>query len=156
MKRIAIVINIIILFTLLFGVLRYYELYHNVLNAPILKDTITITDTITVTAPPVKVNKVTKKDTVYLPSPTLDDTIDVILPLEEKVYEDSTFRAVISGFKPSLKELTIYPTTTTITEKKLIRTKEKGFKLRPSIGIGYGLIHREPDLYIGISLTYNF
>ena len=156
MKRIAIVINIIILFSLLCGVLRYYELYHNVLNAPIIKDTITITDTITVTAPPVKENKVTRKDTVYLPSPTLDDTIDVILPLEEKVYEDSTFRAVISGFKPSLKELTIYPTTTTITEKKLIRTKEKGFKLRPSIGIGYGLINKEPDLYLGISLTYNF
>ena len=100
--------------------------------------------------------KVTKKDTVYLPSPTLDDTIDVILPLEEKVYEDSTFRAVISGFKPSLKELTIYPTTTTITEKKLIRTQEKGFKLRPSIGIGYGLTNRKPDLFLGISLTYNF
>ena len=156
MKRIAIVINIIILFTLLCGVLRYYELYHNVLNTPILKDTITITDTITVTAPPVKVKEVIKNDTVYLPSPTLDDTIDVILPLEEKVYEDSTFRAVISGFKPTIKELTIYPTTTTISEKKLIRTKEKGFKLRPSIGIGYGLINKEPDLYVGISLTYNF
>ena len=140
----------------MFGVLRYYELYHNVLNAPIQRDTITVTDTIIITAPRLKEKEVIKKDTVYLPSPTLDDTIDVILPLEEKVYEDSTFRAVISGFKPSLKELTIYPTTTTISEKKLIRTKEKGFKLRPSIGIGYGLINREPDLWIGISLTYNF
>lgn len=156
MKKTAIVIYIFILFSLLVGVLRYYELYHNVLNTPIIKDTITITDTITIIAPPVKEKKITKKDTIYLPSPTLDDTIDVILPLEEKVYEDSTFRAVISGFKPSLKELTIYPTTTTITEKKLIRTQEKGFKLRPSIGIGYGLINREPDLYLGISLTYNF
>ena len=140
----------------MFGVLRYYELYHNVLNAPIQRDTITVTDTIIITAPRLKEKEVIKKDTVYLPSPTLNDSIDVILPLEEQVYGDSTFRAVISGFKPSLKELTIYPTTTTITENKLIRMKEKGFKLRPSIGIGYGLINKEPDLYLGISLTYNF
>lgn len=155
MKKIAIIIYILILCSLGFGVLRYYRLYHNVLNAPTSRDTITVTDTIKI-APVVKEIKIIQQDTVYLPSPTLDDTIDVILPLEEKVYEDSTYKAVISGFQPSLKELTIYPTTTTITEKKLIRMKEKGFKLHPSIGIGYGIVNHKPDIWVGLSLTYNF
>ncbi|MBO4231308.1 MAG: hypothetical protein J5886_06485 [Bacteroidales bacterium] len=47
------------------------------------------------------------------------DSAVVNIPIERKVYaEDSLYRAVVSGFRPSLDSLVIYPRTTTITITK--------------------------------------
>lgn len=157
MKKLAIVIYIVLLFVGWFGVFKYKNKYNSIVNAPTITDTITVRDTVTITElVPIEVIKVKKVVEDTLTSKKDSTLVPVLLPLEEKVYGDSTFRAVISGYKVNLDTLALFPTTTTITEKKLIRTKEKGFKLRPSIGVGYGLINRKPDLWIGISLTYNF
>ena len=79
------------------------------------------------------------------------DSINIELPIEQKVYSDSAYTAYISGFQPRLDSIHIYyPTryiTTTITEKK-----------RFSYGIqaGVGLTPKGIQPYIGFGLQYNF
>lgn len=57
-------------------------------------------------------------DTMWLPTPSGDSSL-VNVPIERKVYEeDSLYRAVVSGFHPSLDSLIVWPKTTTITITK--------------------------------------
>ena len=156
MKNLVIILLIFLLVILFFGVIHYRHKYYQVVDAPFSSDTIKLVDTIRVEIPVPKEIKVVKTDTVYLPSIDEKDSANVLLPITEKVYGDSTFRAVISGYNPRLESLTFYPTTTTITEKKVIKTSENGFKISPSIGVGYGVIHNNIDMYVGLSLRYEF
>ena len=155
MKKFAIILLILVSLFLLFGALHYKHKYNQVVGAPSISDTVIVRDTIEIKVPEPKEVKIIKTDTVYLPSPTLKDSVDIILPLEEKIYGDSTFRAVIQGYNPILKEITIYPTNTTIMEKSVV-TVDK-FKYKPnislSVGYGYGIIHKQNDLFIGVTLS---
>lgn len=155
MKNFAIIILLILVSLFLFGAFHYRNKYNEVLDAPSISDTVIVRDTIEIKVPEPKEVKIIKKDTVYLPSPTLNDSIDIALPLEEKIYGDSTFRAVIQGYNPTLKEITIYPTNTTIKKTNIV-TVDK-FKYKPnislSVGYGYGIIHKQNDLFIGVTLS---
>ena len=103
------------------------------MDAPLTRDTVIIKDTVKVEIPIPKEVEVIRYDTITLPS-TKDSTLfPVVLPLEKQVYEDSTFRAVISGYKPHLESLTLFPTKTTITERKSLKTSGNRFKISPSI-----------------------
>lgn len=155
MRKFAIILLILVSLFLFFGALNYKHKYNQVVGAPSISDTVIVRDTIEIKVPEPKEVKIIKKDTVYLPSPTLNDSIDIVLPLEEKIYGDSTFRAVIQGYNPILKEITIYPTNTTIKKTNIV-TVDK-FKYKPnislSVGYGYGIIHKQNDLFVGITLS---
>lgn len=63
------------------------------------------------------------------------DTVLVDVPIERKVYhEDSLYHAVVSGWRPSLDSLIVWPTTTTITIREKVKTPAPRF----SIGITAG------------------
>ncbi len=83
-------------------------------------------------------------------SVTKADSAKVALPITRKVYEDSTYRAIVSGYEPSLDELTIY--NRTIREVEVQREKLR----RWSIGIqgGYGMTPKGFQPYIGVGVTY--
>lgn len=49
-------------------------------------------------------------------SPVEDTPVDVALPVERKVYQDSTYRAVVEGIQARLAEIQTFNTTTTITK----------------------------------------
>lgn len=115
----------------------------------IKRDTITLTriDTIKINVP--KIVKVRVKDTILVPvSDTIrqNDTLFIPLPREQKTYADSTYRAVVSGFKPSLDSLTIYQKTIFKTIEVYPKQRNWGVgviggvgvsdKLRPFIGVG--------------------
>ena len=155
MRKFAIILLILVSLFLFFGALNYKHKYNQVVGAPSISDTVIVRDTIEIKVPEPTEVKIIKKDTVYLPSPTLNDSIDIVLPLEEKIYGDSTFRAVIQGYNPILKEITIYPTNTTIKKTNIV-TVDK-FKYKPnislSVGYGYGIIHKQNDLFVGITLS---
>ena len=73
-------------------------------------------------------------DTVYLPvidTVRLRDTLYFAAPRESRVYEDSLFRAVVSGYLPSLDRIDIFR-----TERVLTVRKRWGF----GVGIGPGLV----------------
>lgn len=79
-------------------------------------DTVRIRDTIRDTIPiPVK-ETLKRTDTVYLPiliDITTDrtvegDSIPVLVPITSKEYKTDDYRAVVSGYKPSLDSMEIY------------------------------------------------
>lgn len=56
----------------------------------------------------------------------------VEVPIEQKVYEDSTYKAWVSGYLPSLDSINVYQRTEVITVTKFQKQK------RWSLGIGLG------------------
>lgn len=120
------------------------------------------TDTLRITTPaevhvdtfyrsvPVPVKQ--KPDTVLL---TRTDSILVYLPFERKVYEDSTYRAVISGYKPVLEEFDVYARETTIYKEKTSPLLSPfvigGLGSKGSASIGGGLFIRDKNA-IGLEL----
>ena len=122
----------------------------------------TVFDTITVTKykpKPVKV-EVLRIDTVYgdtllatkrstfcdtlLATPT--DTVCVMTEVEG-------IDARVNYLKAYLKKGTI----TEHTEKTItVVKKKKGFMIAPTVGVGYGIFNKRPDVYIGVGFTYIF
>ena len=86
----------------------------------------------------------------------LPDTIMAELPLTQKVYEDSTFTAYVSGYQPNLDSIRIrWPTmTTTITQTKNVREFRR-WNVGIIGGYGYGFNSRQFEPFVGIGVTYN-
>ena len=74
------------------------------------------------------------------------DTVYVSLPIQRKVYETDLYRAVVSGFIPSLDSMTIYH------KREIIYQKDR----RWGIGVigGYGIGKQGLSPYIGVGLYY--
>ena len=92
-------------------------------------------------------------------SDNIPDSIAVDIPITQKVYEDSLYRAYVSGYRPSLDSLIIFPRhdITTVTNGY---TYQKSRQKRWGIGIhvGYGMtMSRTPQFtpYIGFGISYN-
>ena len=83
------------------------------------------------------------------------DSVIVYLPFERKVYEDSLYRAVVSGYKPVLEEFDIYREETIIYKEKIAPLVSPyvvgGIGLNGDISIGGGLFVRDKD---GIGVEY--
>ena len=92
-------------------------------------------------------------------SDNIPDSIAVDIPITQKVYEDSLYRAYVSGYRPNLDSLIIFPRhdITTVTNGY---TYPKSRQKRWGIGIhvGYGMtMSRTPQFtpYIGFGISYN-
>ena len=85
-----------------------------------VRDTLYIHDTITAYKPvPFNVYVV---DTMWVPvTVSKTDTVWAQLPRTAKVYQDSTYRAVVSGFRPSLDTISVYQRTKVITVTNNVR-----------------------------------
>nr|DAM58711.1 MAG TPA: hypothetical protein [Caudoviricetes sp.] len=118
-------------------------------------DTITIirTDTITIIKPQHIYKYVDRiiRDTLYSIDSIL---VPVNVPLETKVYEDTTYRAVISGYRANLDSISIF-NKNQIQYINKITYKTKKWNISPSLGLGYGILNRKIDVYMGFSLNYN-
>lgn len=77
------------------------------------------------------------------------DSVLVYLPYERKVYEDSTYRAVVSGYEPRLDEFEVYNKQTTVyiekTPPMLSPYVTGGVGLNKDISIGAGVFIRDKD-----------
>lgn len=123
----------------------------------------------------IDVDTFTKVDTVKIPHtilvPSKTDTIyqekiqkDTTLQVTRKTYDidnDSVgAHVVVSGINPMLDTLSIWAKKTSYSvNKTIIKTipvkDTKRFKIYPTIGVGYGVFSRKPDMYIGIGFTYS-
>lgn len=121
-----------------------------------IADTITITktDTITIIKPQPVIRYVDRivRDTLYN-----TDSVPVLvdLPIETKVYQDSNYRAVVSGYRPQLDSISIF-NKNQIQYINKITYKTKKWNISPSIGFGYGVFNRKFDVYVGLSIGYSF
>lgn len=124
----------------------------------------------------IDVDTFTKVDTFNVPHtvlvPSRTDTIyqekiqkDTTLQVTRKTYDidnDSVgAHVVISGVNPRIDTMSIWAKKTTYTiDRTITKTipikDTKRFKIYPTIGVGYGVFSRKPDMYIGVGMTYSF
>lgn len=123
----------------------------------------------------IDIDTFTKIDTVKIPNtilvPSKTDTVyqeriqkDTTLQVTRKTYDidnDSVgAHVVVSGINPMVDTLSIWSKKTSYSvNKTIIKTipmkDTKRFKIYPTIGVGYGVFSRKPDMFIGIGFTYN-
>ena len=80
------------------------------------------------------------------------DSVEVELPITQKVYGDSTYRAWVSGYRPSLDSIEVYRKTITI--ERTLTQKPKRWSIGVTGGYGYGLLHGRPDVFVGVGVSY--
>lgn len=103
-------------------------------------------------------------DSVPASPVSVPDSAFVDVPIERKVYqEDSVYRAVVSGYRPSLDSLLIFSKTTTITVTNTVPEYVPAPRRRWSFGITAGpsvLVTPDGRIHGGlggsIGWTYNF
>ena len=123
----------------------------------------------------IDIDTFTKIDTVKVPKtilvPKKTDTVwqerihkDTTLQVTRKTYDidnDSVgAHVVVSGINPKVDSLSIWARKRSYSvNKTIIKTipmkDTKRFKIYPTIGVGYGVFSKKPDMYIGIGFTYN-
>lgn len=119
-------------------------------------DTLVVRDTIMRDRPVFVDRYLVRTDTVKLAvhDTTLRvDSVLVDVPIERRIYEeDSLYRAVVSGYRPSLDSLLVYRTTTEITKFVPVPVKK-----RWGVGIqaGYGFSSKGISPYVGVGISYN-
>lgn len=111
-----------------------------------------------------KVKTVVKVDTLLISAPMapllvfqLTDTIrigDTVVLREQAYYEDSLYRAWVSGYRPRLDSLMVFPKTVyqTVTNDiyHTITPKKKRWGLGLQVGYGY-----PGGFYVGGGVSYN-
>lgn len=119
-------------------------------------DTIRVRDTIVdIVLMPVK-ETLKRTDTVYLPiliDTTTDrtvegDSIPVLIPITSKEYKTDDYRAVVSGYNPSLDFMEVYRDNKIITLSPLQKKKRWGLGLQAGYSYPGGW-------YFGSGVSYN-
>ena len=125
------------------------------------RDTVYVYDTIRITEPVLVKEEVVRYDTIFFPivdelesngelsNGLSNDSANVIIPITERTYEDSTYRAVVRGFKPELVSLDLYRKEVyyPITIEKMVKPK-----IVVSAGVYGGFGAKGADYGFGISV----
>lgn len=114
-----------------------------------------------------KVNTVVKVETLLISPPMtplvvfrLTDTIrigDTVVYREQAYYEDSLYRAWISGYRPKLDSLMVFPKTVYQTVTNDIYHTIAPNKKRWGLGLqaGCGFYPGQSGFYVGVGVSYN-
>nr|DAH54424.1 MAG TPA: hypothetical protein [Caudoviricetes sp.] len=111
---------------------------------PIVRDSV-VTRYVTRRLAVMRVDTVRQSDTVRAV-----DTIEVSLPIVQKVYKDTNYTAWVSGYEPKLDSITIANKIVTRTNT-VSKNKNKRFSL--GVQTGFNVINKKP--YFGVGITYN-
>ena len=125
-------------------------------------ETVVVYDTIPYYKPVLKDSVIKKYITVKLPvaepqdsvieredSIVTQDSVKVQIPISQKVYQDSLYKAYISGYRAELDSIFIYQKETTIT----IKPKPKRWHI--GLGAGYGMTPKGLQPYVGVTIGYS-
>lgn len=130
-------------------------------RATVIRDTVrvTIIDTVRIVCPVVRDSLVVRYVTERLPVKRdsvqigCTDSVDVEIPITQKRYADSTYTAWVSGYRPSLDSIHIYPRHEVVTITNMIRQKPKRWNV--GLNVGYGLTPKGLQPYVGVGVSYN-
>ena len=122
-------------------------------------DTLIIRDTVTVETPVPILTTIT--DTLLVAYPDIviiHDTTFVQLPKERKEYSGKDYRAVVSGYQPSLDLIQVFPETKVVPRTISVPSRKRShFAL--SLQAGYGITFQDNRIttlpYIGAGLSYS-
>lgn len=120
-------------------------------------DTIYVHDTIRIVEPQIVKEEVVRYDTVFFPvykeldsiSNLTQDSARVIVPITERTYEDSTYKAVVRGYNPELVSLDMYHKE--VYYPMIVEKKVKP-KVVVSAGVYGGFGVKGADYGLGISV----
>ena len=135
---------------------RFKDVRHTTTDTVIKIDTIIDVDTFNV---PHTVLVPSKTDTIYQEKIQKDTTLQVTRKTYDIDNDSVGAHVVISGVNHKVDTLSIwakkksYTIDRTITKTIPIKDTKK-FKIYRTVGIGYGVFSRKPDIYIGIGVTY--
>lgn len=87
---------------------------------------------------------------------SVKDSANVVIPITQKHYEDSTYSAWVSGYKPSLDSLKVYPRTEVRTITIHVKERRRwNFGVSGGIGVVYdGGWHCGPCANMGVSFSF--
>lgn len=116
-------------------------------------------DTVTVELPvPILTTVI---DTILVARPeivVLRDTVFARLPKELKEYTGADYRAVVSGYQPSLDLIQVFPETKVVTKTISVPSRKRS-NWALSLQAGYGITLQNnritPLPYIGAGISYN-
>ena len=129
------------------------------INVVTKTDTLTIRDTITERYP-IYVTR-TKTDTMLVQirdTVTVHDTSYVVLDREQKHYRNEDYEAWVSGYRPALDSIYVFPETRYVTETVQVTRKPTRWGIGIQGGYGVALPDGRPQLapYVGVGISYNF
>ena len=82
------------------------------------------------------------------------DSVQVLMPITQKQYNDSSYTAWVSGYKPSLDSIYVYPRHDVVTITNTIRLKPKRWGI--GLNVGYGITPKNGmQPYIGVGVSCN-
>lgn len=87
----------------------------------------------------------------------VSDTVYVRLPREQKRYADTNYAAWVSGYRPRLDSIEVYPVTRYVTKEIILPTPAKRWGIGIQAGYGIGLAGGKATgvPYIGVGISYN-
>lgn len=151
------VLGVLLCISVILNIVLYLE--HRSIRSEKVCDTtkVTVVDSVKKSFPvPVDsfvVRYITKLSPIARDSATkqfVSDSVKVQIPISQKVYEDTLYRAYISGYEPNLDSITIKQRTTYITHT----TRDKESRFRIGLQAGYGLTPKGMMPYVGVGLSY--
>ena len=86
------------------------------------------------------------------PHQIIPDSVDVVIPIEQKEYEDSTYHLWISGYKAQLDSIKVYRQKLIITNT-ILKENHNRWHIGLTAGYGFGKSGLTP--YIGVGVTYS-
>ena len=121
------------------------------------RDTVTVIDTVVIEKP---VEIIRWKDKV-IPVPlhtvdtvTVNDTVYIELPFERVEYAGDEYRATVSGFRPKLESVTVFPKTAYISNTEYVK-KSWSFGITAGPGLLYdGRLHGGIGIVAGVQYCF--
>lgn len=174
MKNTTWLISVLLVICLWCNVVQCHHAVQNKINSK--TDTVEVVSMVEVhdTIPAQTAEKVIKYITIPYSNSKQDNLISggdikdsipnslTALPVVQKTYsDDSTYTAYVSGIKygkyPLLDSIAVRQK---IIERNIIQTVHErqrlSFKIRPAVGVGYGMLGQRIDVYVGVAGVIDF
>ena len=160
-KKLALIALVWFVIGCICGFFMCKGVYDRPIKETIVRDTVTVTDTITRYYPkPVGVEKVRTEykwltrvehlaDTSKM---IVHDSVLVEVPITSKHYHGNEYDAYVSGYQPSLDSINVYQRTEYITERVMVSKPPNRFTIGLQGGYGYGFKSKQWEPYVGIGI----
>lgn len=119
-------------------------------------DTLRVRDTVIIDRPvPVTIRTADTLLVAVSDTVRVRDTVYVSLPREERVYEGDDYRAQVSGYRPALDWIEVYPETRIVTNAASAPAKRWGIGIQAGYGayVSEGQARLAP--YVGVGVSYD-
>lgn len=94
-------------------------------------------------------------DTITDCSTSIVDSVNVVVPIEQKVYSDSLYTAYVSGYRVNMDSIMVYPQREVVTIHSWKKPKRWSIGVQAGYGLNFGHSTYTLSPYIGIGISYN-